>query len=59
MWSIHALEKIGVLVWLLLYDALPTNALCHGRHICSSPVCPRCANCGESLLHCFRDCRFS
>ena len=59
MWRIHAPENIRVLVWLILYDALPTNVLRHGRHMCSLSVCPRCADGNESLLHYFRDCSFS
>ncbi|KAL4395796.1 hypothetical protein AHAS_Ahas01G0027700 [Arachis hypogaea] len=49
-------EKLRLLVWLCLHDAVPTQYLHFRRHLSSSSLCTRCNQLPETILHCFRDC---
>lgn len=48
--------KIQYLIWLLLHNALATNALRHKCGLASNPYCDQCSGNEESSLHCLREC---
>ncbi|KAL4301309.1 hypothetical protein AHAS_Ahas17G0288000 [Arachis hypogaea] len=56
LWKARVLEKLRLLVWLCLHDAVPTQYLRFRRHLSSSSLCTRCNQLPETILHCFRDC---
>jgi len=45
--------------WLFCHNAVPTMSLLHHRNMASAATCSRCGEEDETLMHCFRDCRFS
>ncbi|KAL4275708.1 hypothetical protein AHAS_Ahas20G0134200 [Arachis hypogaea] len=56
LWKARVPEKLRLLVWLCLHDAVPTQYLRFRRHLSSSSLCTRCNQLPETILHCFRDC---
>ncbi|XP_057755722.1 uncharacterized protein LOC130974897 [Arachis stenosperma] len=56
LWKARVPEKLRLLVWLCLHDAVPTQYLHFRRHLSSSSLCTRCNQLPETILHCFRDC---
>ncbi|KAL4349072.1 hypothetical protein AHAS_Ahas10G0005400 [Arachis hypogaea] len=56
LWKARIPEKLRLLVWLCLHDAVPTQYLRFRRHLSSSSLCTRCNQLAETILHCFRDC---
>ncbi|KAL4316715.1 hypothetical protein AHAS_Ahas15G0312800 [Arachis hypogaea] len=56
LWKARVPEKLRLLVWLCLHDAVPTQYLRFQRHLSSSSLCTRCNQLLETILHCFRDC---
>ncbi|KAL4299044.1 hypothetical protein AHAS_Ahas17G0061500 [Arachis hypogaea] len=55
-WKARVPEKLRLLVWLCLHDAVPTQYLRFRRHLSSSSLCTRCNQLPETILHFFRDC---
>lgn len=56
IWKIKALEKIKLLFWAASHELLPTEALLHCCSMAMSPLCHRCNDHVEDVLHCLRDC---
>ncbi|KAL4314250.1 hypothetical protein AHAS_Ahas15G0066300 [Arachis hypogaea] len=56
LWKARVPEKLRLLVWLCLHDAVPTQYLHFQRHLSSSSLCTRCNQLPETILHCFQDC---
>jgi len=49
-------EKIKLLFWTASHDSLPTKSLLHRRGMVLSPICYRCNDHVEDVLHYLRDC---
>ncbi|KAL4288654.1 hypothetical protein AHAS_Ahas19G0307800 [Arachis hypogaea] len=56
LWKARVPEKLRLLVWLCLHDAVPTQYLRFWRYLSSSSLCTRCNQLPETIFHCFRDC---
>ncbi|XP_057452102.1 uncharacterized protein LOC130743901 [Lotus japonicus] len=59
LWKIRASEKVRVLIWFILHDALQVNSVRFRCHLAASPQCSRCSHPVEDVLHCLRDCLHS
>ncbi|KAJ1434859.1 Ribonuclease H-like superfamily [Sesbania bispinosa] len=59
IWKTSLPEKVKILIWQSLHNALPSNDLRHHIHLSSSSACPRWSNTIESPIHCMRDCPHS
>nr|KYP74203.1 Putative ribonuclease H protein At1g65750 family [Cajanus cajan] len=59
IWKIKCPEKVKVIIWLMLHVAVPTNLFRFNRGLALSPLCVRCGEDTESVLHCMRDCKYS
>jgi len=52
-------KKYKFLIWLICHEVVPTMGLLHHRNMANAATCSHCGEDNETLLHCFRDCRFS
>ena len=59
LWKVKAPEKIKLLLWLGINNAIPTGEFRFVRNLCDTPVCQRCGQDMETILHCLRDCDMS
>ncbi|XP_072087268.1 uncharacterized protein [Arachis hypogaea] len=59
IWRLNLPEKIKMMMWLGLQNALPTNAFRFKRHLTDSDRCSRCNADLETMEHCLRDCEKS
>ncbi|XLU79028.1 hypothetical protein S245_002449 [Arachis hypogaea] len=59
IWHLNLPEKIKMMMWLGLQNALPTNAFRFKRHLTDSDRCLRCNSDLETMEHCLRDCEKS
>ncbi|GKV36559.1 hypothetical protein SLEP1_g44676 [Rubroshorea leprosula] len=59
IWKLKCTERIKMFVWLLRKNRVLTNSVRFARHFAASPVCPRCEQSPETLLHLLRDCYHS
>nr|XP_025692546.1 uncharacterized protein LOC112794781 [Arachis hypogaea] len=59
IWCLNLPEKIKMMMWLGLQNALPTNAFRFKRHLTDSDRCSRCNADLETMEHCLRDCEKS
>ena len=57
IWKIPAPEKYKFFFWLACHNSPPTNKLRHRRGLCESPICTRCGDGEQTVLHCLRECR--
>lgn len=51
IWRLPAPEKVQLLIWLIVHDALPTNKLRYERKLSSNPLCTTCGFSVESWWH--------
>ncbi|GAU47359.1 hypothetical protein TSUD_403620 [Trifolium subterraneum] len=42
--------------WQAIHMSIPTRAVLHHRHVCTTDICPRCAIASESIEHCLFTC---
>lgn len=59
IWRQKLPEKYKFFIWLACQNSLPTLVLLHHRNIALSPICTRCGNSDETVIHCIRDCNCS
>ncbi|XP_072058140.1 uncharacterized protein [Arachis hypogaea] len=59
IWRLNLPEKIKMMMWLGLQNALLTNAFRFKRHLIDSNRCSRCNADLETMEHCLRDCEKS
>ncbi|MBA0700675.1 hypothetical protein Goari_027448 [Gossypium aridum] len=55
IWKLKILPKILVFAWRIVHGLLPTNAKLSSIKSHVGPVCLRCRNENETLLHALRD----
>ncbi|XP_060959099.1 uncharacterized protein LOC133030381 [Cannabis sativa] len=57
LWSLPIPPKIRHFVYRLAQNSIPTAEKLYHRHCISSPICPRCTLCYESVQHALFECR--
>ncbi|KAK7273124.1 hypothetical protein RIF29_14170 [Crotalaria pallida] len=58
LWKWQGPQRIGILLWKMLNDALLTNENRRRRHLTVDDGCPLCnGNETKSILYTFRDCQ--
>ncbi|CAL1400076.1 unnamed protein product [Linum trigynum] len=56
IWKLPVAERVRCFVWLVSLGRIATNALRYSRKCAESPMCLRCGNDEETILHFLRDC---
>lgn len=59
VWDWKGPARMQSFMWLVLHEAILTNAERHRRHISPFAVCGRCWETEESILHALRNCHAS
>uniref|UniRef100_A0A803Q1A0 Reverse transcriptase domain-containing protein n=1 Tax=Cannabis sativa TaxID=3483 RepID=A0A803Q1A0_CANSA len=57
LWSLPIPPKIRHFVYRLAQNSIPTADHLYHRHCISSPICPRCSLCFESVQHALFECK--
>ena len=57
IWALHLLNKVKNMVWRACRNSLPTKTSLVSRTIIDSPICDRCRNDQESVIHALWSCR--
>ncbi|KAF4395712.1 hypothetical protein G4B88_013486 [Cannabis sativa] len=57
LWRLPIPPKIRHFVYRLAQHSLPTTNNLYNRHCISSPICPRCSLCFESVQHALFECQ--
>ncbi|XP_030509082.2 uncharacterized protein LOC115723746 [Cannabis sativa] len=58
LWILSIPPKIRHFIFRLAQNSIPTAENLYHRHCLSSPVCPRCNLCYESVQHALFECKF-
>ncbi|CAL1373186.1 unnamed protein product [Linum trigynum] len=56
IWKLPVAERVRCFVWLVALGRIATNVLRYSRKCAESPMCHRCGNYEETILHLLRDC---
>ncbi|GLU05128.1 hypothetical protein SLE2022_222450 [Rubroshorea leprosula] len=59
IWKPKCTKRIKMFVWLLRKNRVLTNSVCFAKHFAASPICSRCEQSPETLLHLLHDCYHS
>ncbi|CAA7059955.1 unnamed protein product [Microthlaspi erraticum] len=55
-WRVAVPERVRVFLWLVINQALMTNAERHRRHLSDTNLCQVCRSGEETIIHILRDC---
>ncbi|CAL1392167.1 unnamed protein product [Linum trigynum] len=56
IWKLPTPERVRVFAWLVSLDRIATNVLRFCRRCSDSPMCARCDDIPETVVHVLRDC---
>lgn len=55
LWKMRIQQRVKVFAWIMVHDKLMTNSEGWRRRLTHSPVCARCVQGDEGVMHAIRD----